>query len=128
MSWISTLRLWAKTVERDVIAVWLAARDPRTPWYAKLVAGGVAAFALSPIDLIPDFVPVLGYLDDVIIVPLGIVLVLKLIPSDLMTEFRAEAAQIEERPKSYAGAAIVITLWIGAALLILWLLWPRHAE
>jgi uncharacterized membrane protein YkvA (DUF1232 family) len=128
MSWISTLRLWAKTAERDVIAVWLAARDPRTPWYAKLVAAGVAAYALSPIDLIPDFVPVLGYLDDVIIVPLGILLVLKLIPSDLMTEFRAEASQIEERPKSYAGAVIVVTLWIGAALLILWLLWPRHAE
>ena len=128
MSWISTLRVWAKTVERDVIAVWLAARDPRTPWHAKLVALGVAAYALSPIDLIPDFVPVLGYLDDVIIVPLGILLVLKLIPSDLMTEFRAEAAQIEERPKSYGGAAIVVTLWIGTALLILWLLWPRHAE
>jgi len=128
MSWISTLRVWAKTVERDVIAVWLAARDPRTPWHAKLVALGVAAYALSPIDLIPDFVPVLGYLDDVIIVPLGILLVLKLIPSELMTEFRAEAAQIEERPKSYGGAAIVVTLWIGTALLILWLLWPRHAE
>jgi uncharacterized membrane protein YkvA (DUF1232 family) len=128
MSWISMLRVWAKTAERDVIAVWLAARDPRTPWYAKLVAAGVAAYALSPIDLIPDFVPVLGYLDDIIIVPLGILLVLKLIPSDLMTEFRAEAAQIEERPKSYVGAAIVVTLWIGAAFLILWLLWPRHAE
>ena len=93
----------------------------------KLVAAGVAAYALSPIDLIPDFVPVLGYLDDVIVVPIGILLVLKLIPSELMTEFRAEAAQIEERPKSYAGAAIVVALWISAALLILWLLWPRHA-
>jgi uncharacterized membrane protein YkvA (DUF1232 family) len=128
MSWISTLRLWAKTVERDVIAVWLAARDPRTPWYAKVVAAGVAAYALSPIDLIPDFVPVLGYLDDLIIVPLGILLVLKLIPGDLMTEFRAEAAKIEERPKSLGGAAIVVALWIGAALLILWFLWPRHAQ
>lgn len=127
MSWLSTLRLWAKTVERDVIALWLAARDSRTPWYAKLIAAAVAAYALSPIDLIPDFIPILGYLDDIIIVPLGILLVLKLIPSDLMTEFRAEAVQIEERPKSYAGAAIVVTLWIGAALLILWLLWPRHA-
>jgi uncharacterized membrane protein YkvA (DUF1232 family) len=127
MSWISTLRLWAKTIERDVIAVWLAARDPRTPWHVKLVAAGVAAYALSPIDLIPDFVPVLGYLDDLIIVPLGVLLVLKLIPSELMREFRAEAAQIEERPKSYAGAAIVVTLWIGAAILILWLLWPRRA-
>jgi uncharacterized membrane protein YkvA (DUF1232 family) len=128
MSWISTLRFWAKTLEGDVITVWLAARDPRTPWYAKLVAGGVAAYALSPIDLIPEFVPVLCYLDDIIIVPLGILLVLKLIPNDLITEFRAEATQIVERPKSYAGAAAVVALWIGAALVILWLFWPHHAE
>jgi uncharacterized membrane protein YkvA (DUF1232 family) len=96
MSWISALRLWAKRVERDVIAVWLAARDPRTPWYTKVVAAGVAAYALSPIDLIPDFVPVLGYLDDLIIVPLGILLAINLIPRELMTEFRAKAVKIED--------------------------------
>jgi uncharacterized membrane protein YkvA (DUF1232 family) len=83
VSWLSTLRLWAKTVERDVIALWLAARDSRTPWYAKLIAAAVAAYALSPIDLIPDFIPVLGYLDDLIIVPLGILLVLKLFRATL---------------------------------------------
>jgi uncharacterized membrane protein YkvA (DUF1232 family) len=71
------LRGWARGIKRDVMALWLAARDPRTPWYAKAVAATVAAYALSPIDLIPDFIPVLGYLDDLIIVPLGIVLAVK---------------------------------------------------
>jgi uncharacterized membrane protein YkvA (DUF1232 family) len=128
MSWKSTLELWAKTITRDVIAVWLAARDPRTPWYAKLVAAGVAAYALSPIDLIPDFIPVLGYLDDMIIVPLGILLVLQLVPAELLIELRTKAAQIEEQPKSYAGAAAIVFLWIGTALLLLWLFWPRYAK
>src|SRR5512145_2166648 len=74
------LRQWARTVRREVLMLYLAARDPRVPWYAKVVAACVAAYALSPIDLIPDFIPVLGYLDDVIIVPLGIVLAMRLIP------------------------------------------------
>jgi len=76
-----------------VVALWIAARDPRTPWYAKIVAAAVAAYALSPIDLIPDFIPVLGCLDDLIIVPLGILLVVKMIPTDLMAEFRAQSRQ-----------------------------------
>src|SRR6476620_5413525 len=93
---------WARTIKRDAIAVWIAARDPRVPWYAKLVAGAGAAYAFSPIDLIPDFIPVLGYLDDVIIVPAGILLTIRLIPAGLMDEFRAEAAQRMDRPTSRA--------------------------
>ena len=79
-----TLREWARSIKRDTHAIYLVARDPRTPWYAKMLAAWVAAYALSPIDLIPDFIPALGYLDDVVIVPLGILAVVKLIPAELM--------------------------------------------
>ena len=127
MTLIDRLKGWAAELKTQLMTLWYCRSHPDTPLAAKLLAALVVGYALSPIDLIPDFVPVLGYLDEVIVVPIGILLVLKLIPSDLMTEFRAEAAQIEERPKSYAGAAIVVALWISAALLILWLLWPRHA-
>src|SRR5690349_10291600 len=91
MTFLEKAKHWAREIKRDVIALWLAARDPRVPWYAKAVAAAVAAYALSPIDLIPDFIPVLGYLDDLIIVPLGILLALKLVPPHLMAEFREEA-------------------------------------
>ena len=84
-----SLKSWARALKRDVSALWIAARDPRVPWYAKALAGAVAAYALSPIDLIPDFIPVLGYLDDLILVPAGIWLVLRLVPRNLMREFRA---------------------------------------
>ena len=92
------LRQWAHTIQRDVMALYLAARNPRVPWYAKAVAACVAAYALSPIDLIPDFVPVLGHLDDVVLVPLGILLVVKLIPADVMAELRAEAESRVGKP------------------------------
>src|SRR5882762_11450439 len=103
---LSCLRKWARSLKRDVHAIYLAARDPRVPWYAKAVALAVAAYALSPIDLIPDFIPVLGYLDDLIIVPLGILLVVKLIPAELMAEFRAEAARREGAPRSIIAALV----------------------
>lgn len=122
---LSRLRTWARALKRDVIALWIAARDRRTPWYAKLAAGAVAAYALSPIDLIPDFVPVLGYLDDVILVPLGIWLAVALVPAPLMAEFRAEAARRASRPKSAAGAVLVIAIWLAAAVLMLVWFWPR---
>ena len=88
------VRAWARRIKRDVVAVWIAARDRRTPGAARLLAAAVAAYALSPIDLIPDFIPVLGYLDDVVLVPLGILLVVRLVPPGLMAEFRAEAVRL----------------------------------
>ena len=90
----------------------------------RSAAGFVAAYALSPIDLIPDFIPVLGYLDDLILVPIGIWAVVRLIPVDLMREFRAEAARTEARPKSRAGAVIIVVTWIASAALLTWWFWP----
>ena len=102
-------------------AIWLAARDPRVPWYAKALGLAVAAYALSPIDLIPDFIPVLGYLDDLILVPLGIALVMKLIPADVLAEHRAEALAAQDRPVSFAGAAGVVAIWLAALAWLGWL-------
>jgi uncharacterized membrane protein YkvA (DUF1232 family) len=119
---------WARAIRRDVVAVWIAARDPSVPWYAKALALAVAAYALSPIDLIPDFIPVLGYLDDLIIVPLGILLVVKLIPAELMAEFRAEAARREHEPRSRAAALFIVMIWISAAVLVIWWLWPSPTD
>jgi uncharacterized membrane protein YkvA (DUF1232 family) len=117
---MGSMKQWARTIRRDVVAVWIAARDPRVPWYAKAMAAGVAAYALSPIDLIPDFVPVLGYLDDVVIVPAGILLTVRLIPTGLMEEFRAEAGRRVNRPTSRAGAAAIVLLWIATLALTVW--------
>lgn len=116
-----TLREWARSLKRDVVALWIAARDPRVPWYAKALSGAVAAYALSPIDLIPDFIPVLGYLDDLLIVPAGIWLVVRMIPPPLMVEFRAEADCRVKRPTSYAAAALIVSLWIAALAATAWL-------
>jgi uncharacterized membrane protein YkvA (DUF1232 family) len=115
---------WARTIKRDTVAVWIAARDPRVPWYAKVVAVSVTAYALSPIDLIPDFVPVIGYIDDIVIVPAGILLTVRLIPDGLMDEFRAEAARWEERPTSRAAAAGSVLLWVAGLALTAWWLRP----
>jgi uncharacterized membrane protein YkvA (DUF1232 family) len=123
---LSRLMNWARAIKRDVLALWLAARDPRVPWYAKAMAGLVAAYALSPVDLIPDFIPVLGYLDDVVLVPLGILLASKLIPDGLMREFRAEASS-RERPSSRLGLALVVLGWLLVAGSLIWLFWPDRA-
>lgn len=114
---------WARGVKRDVIALWFAARDKRTPLAAKLIAGAVAAYALSPIDLIPDFIPVLGYLDDLIIVPIGIAAAIRLIPAPLMTEFRRLASAQAARPRSLAAAGVIVALWVAAAVGCGWALW-----
>ena len=119
------LRDWARAIRRDVQALWLAARDPRTPWIARLLAVVLAAYALSPIDLIPDVIPVLGLLDEAILLPLGILLAVRLIPPPLLTEFRAAASAAQARPGSRAGAAIVVVLWLLAAALALRWAWPR---
>lgn len=120
-------RRWARLIKRDVLALWIAARDPRVPWYAKALAMAVAAYALSPIDLIPDFVPVFGYLDDLVIVPLGILLVVSLIPTTLMAEFRERAAALAARPRSTTAATVIILIWIVAAALAGWWLWRSFA-
>ena len=116
------LRTWARHIKRDVHALYLAARDPRVPWHAKAAAIAVAAYALSPIDLIPDFIPVLGYLDDLLIVPLGVLLAVRLVPPGLMAEFRASAVRDRgERILGNLGAAIVVLLWVaGLALAAVW--------
>lgn len=119
-----SLRDRARAIRRDVLAVWFAARDPRTPWYAKACAVLVAAYALSPIDLIPDFVPVLGYLDDLVLVPLGVLLVVRLVPSHLMDEFRSRAAAEAMRPVSRTAAVVIVSLWIAVAVLLIWWLLP----
>lgn len=122
----SELRMWARRLKLDVVALWLAARDPRVPWRAKAIAGIVAAYALSPIDLIPDFIPVLGLVDDLLIVPAGIWLAVRLIPKPLMLEFRREATRRAERPRSYIAAASIALVWLAASAILFWL-WLRAA-
>jgi uncharacterized membrane protein YkvA (DUF1232 family) len=108
--WLAGLRCWAAELKRDVVALYSAARDPRVPWYAKVVALCIVAYAASPIDLIPDFVPILGYLDDLVILPLGIALAVRLIPAELLAEHRAAAEQTKgrqpaERPSPSSSAS-----------------------
>ena len=111
----------ARDLKRDVVAIALAVRDPRVPWYAKAVGACVVAYALSPIDLIPDFIPVLGYLDDLILVPLGIYLTLRLIPPAVLADARREAdawlARRQSRPRSYWAAGAIVVVWVAVAYL-----------
>jgi uncharacterized membrane protein YkvA (DUF1232 family) len=117
-SLVTDIKIWARGLRRDAHAVYLAAHDPRVPWYAKALAIAVAGYALSPVDLIPDFIPVLGYIDDLIIVPLGIALVVSLIPNEVMAEYRTKADAAEQRPRSRGAAIIIVTIWmVGAAAL-----------
>ena len=118
---IQRTRQWARLARQEVYAVYRAARDPRVPWYAKALAFCVAGYALSPIDLIPDFVPVLGYMDDIIIVPLGILLVLKLIPPEIMAEHRALAAVAQGPPVSHAAAIVIVVVWAASIVMAAWL-------
>lgn len=119
---------WARAIRRDAHALYLAGRDTRVPWYAKALALAVAAYAASPIDLIPDFVPVLGYLDDLLIVPLGIVLVVRLIPPEIMVELRERAMAAQERPASKTVAAAVVLLWMTGLALIGWFAYRHFAR
>jgi uncharacterized membrane protein YkvA (DUF1232 family) len=111
----------AHRIRVDAHAAWLAARDPRTPWYARAFGLIVTAYALSPIDLIPDFIPVLGLLDDAVLIPLGIWLFLRMVPEDVFEEHRIAAAEAAERPGSALGAAMVVALWVAALVLVTWL-------
>lgn len=125
MALLGGVKAWAKRLKRDTIALWLAARDPRVPWHAKAVAGAVAAYALSPIDLIPDFVPVLGYVDDLLIVPAGIWLAIRLIPAPVMAELRAAAAARPDRLRSLWGFVAILAIWAVFALAVAWFVWRR---
>jgi uncharacterized membrane protein YkvA (DUF1232 family) len=114
---IAGWRQRARQLKRETYALYLAYRDPRVPWYAKLLAACVVAYAFSPIDLIPDFIPVLGTLDDLVLIPLGIALSVKLIPPQVMAECRARAAAAEDKPTNWAAAAVIVVIWIGLAAL-----------
>lgn len=119
----STLARWkmrARQLQAEVYALYLALRDPRVPWYAKAVAACVVGYALSPIDLIPDFIPVLGYLDDLVLIPLGVALVLRMIPPAVMVECRARArAELADgKPVSRTAAAVIVVIWVGLAALV----------
>jgi uncharacterized membrane protein YkvA (DUF1232 family) len=105
----------ARLLKRDTYTLYLAARDPRTPWYAKVLAAAVVAYALSPIDLIPDFIPVIGYLDDLIIVPLGIAAVLRLVPAGVLADCREQSRLRTERRVSWVGAAFMVAVWLLVA-------------
>ena len=117
---------WTR-IKRDVVALWIAARDPRVSWRPKAVCAVIAAYALSPIDLIPDFIPLLGYLDEVILLPLAILLAVRWVGPPLMAEFRAAADRQLERPVSRAAAVFVVAVWIAAAVLLVQLFWPDPA-
>jgi uncharacterized membrane protein YkvA (DUF1232 family) len=127
MSLISRLKARARALKADVLALYAAARHPRTPWYAKLLIFAIVAYALSPIDLIPDFIPVLGLLDEIILLPVGIVLAIKLIPADVMDECRARAAAASGQATRIgrAGAAAVVVLWLALIACAAW--WARNA-
>lgn len=109
---ITRLRSWARQLKTDVVATYIAARDSRTPWLVKVVALAVAAYAFSPIDLIPDFIPILGYLDDLIIVPMGIMLVVKLMPKALMAECRAKALNRTRPGANWIVGVLIIAIWL----------------
>ena len=124
---IQRIRQWARLARRDVYAVYRAARDPRVPWYAKVLAFCVAGYALSPIDLIPDFVPVLGYMDDLIIVPFGILIVVKLIPPEIIAEHRASAAAAQGRPVNHTAAIVIVVVWAASIVVAAWLCYRAFA-
>jgi uncharacterized membrane protein YkvA (DUF1232 family) len=113
----------ARMLKRELTALALASRDPRTPWYAKALAICVVAYAFSPIDLIPDPIPVLGYLDDLILIPLGIALTLRLIPDEVMAESRAKAATNGSNQRSWIAAGLIVCVWVALFVLTGWLIW-----
>ena len=123
MSLITKLKSRANHLRAETIVLYLAARHPGTPWYAKLLVGAIVAYALSPIDLIPDFIPVIGYLDDIILIPMGIALAIKMIPKSVLDESRVRADEVvaNGRPVSRIAGAIIIFVWVGlAALCTIW--------
>ncbi len=114
----------ARTLKREVYTLYLAYRDPRTPWYGKAFAALVVAYAFSPIDLIPDPIPILGYLDDLVLIPLGVMIAVRMIPPEVMVDMRAKAEEVLRagKPVSRAGAIIIGAIWVALAALAISLL------
>ena len=127
MNILQSLRSWAKRIKADAMTLWFACRNPRTPWHAKALGMFVVAYALSPIDLIPDFIPILGYLDDVLLLPILMWLTLRLLPADVLQECRVQAEEwiktAADKPRSMSGAALVLVVWLAVALGIAWWLY-----
>ena len=119
MNIVESSKAWARRIKRDAVTLWFAKSDPRTPWAAKALGVFVVAYALSPIDLIPDFIPILGYLDDVILLPVLIWLTVRMIPADVLAECRQQAdrwmAETGTKPRSVAGAVAIVLIWIVAS-------------
>ena len=125
---LESLKSHARALKNEAIAIYLAAKDPRTPWYAKALIFFVVAHTFSPIDLIPDFIPVLGVLDDLIVTPLGIALAIRLIPPDVLAETRARAGTQEVgRTVGWTGAVLIVLVWIVTALGIIYLVFLRDS-
>ena len=123
----STLRRWARAFKEQSLVVYYAARDPRTPWPVRLLALAVAAYAFSPIDLIPDFIPVLGYLDDLVLLPLGVALVVRWVPAEVMGDAKAKARETVQRPASRGMAFVIVVVWLGLAAALGWWAWRLFA-
>ena len=124
MAFLAAIKEWARRIKLDILAVYFAARNPDTPPLVRLLALAVAAYALSPIDLIPDFIPVLGYLDDLIIVPIGLMLVVRLVPPNVLAISRSQAAAALERPRSMAAAIFIVVVWLFCTATFIH--WLRH--
>jgi uncharacterized membrane protein YkvA (DUF1232 family) len=124
MKSFSKLREWATVLKQELYAIYLAQKDPRVPWYTKVLAACVVGYAFSPIDLIPDPIPVLGYLDDLILIPLGVALVVKLIPVEVLEECRQRAREVDSqtKPRNWVAGGIIILIWLALAVLVVILL------
>jgi uncharacterized membrane protein YkvA (DUF1232 family) len=121
-------RQQARRLKREVYALYYAYKHPRVPWYAKAVAACVVAYAFSPIDLIPDPIPVLGYLDDLVLLPIGVALVLRLIPADVLAECRRQAEERQAHPVNWIAAGVIVAIWIGAAVAVGYFGWWAFTE
>jgi len=119
---LASLKARSRQVKVDLIALSLAARDPRTPWYAKLIVAGCVAYALSPVDVIPDFIPVIGLVDDLIFIPIALALAVRFIPDEVLADCRRRAGEIAARKTSRAAAIVIITFWLALGALCIWLL------
>jgi len=118
---LAALKARARQVKIDLIALSLAARDPRTPWYAKLIVAGCVAYALSPVDVIPDFIPVIGLVDDLIFIPIALALAVRFIPEEVLADCRVRAGEIAARKTSRVAGMVIVALWIALAALGIWL-------